>query len=136
MISEAVKKYPDFVAVALDNGLTYTDAMAEAIADSPATIDLAYHLGKHPEEVERIAGLPTANAQRRAIYEIETGLNGNTPDNSQKSITKKRAPSATEPIPPLPTGSSAGAYDPETADPDTYFRVENQREIERRQRGR
>ena len=48
---DGVTAYDDFEEVAIDNpNLTITPQMADIITDSTVGHEIAYHLGKHPEE--------------------------------------------------------------------------------------
>lgn len=80
---QAAAKYPDFAEVVLreveDGGPPITSVMLEAMRESESFADLAYHLGKHPEVAEEIAGL-SPSAQIRAIGRLEAQLeSGVTP---------------------------------------------------------
>lgn len=155
LIDAAVKKYPDFREIALDNGLEYTDVMAEVLFGSQKFADVAYHLGMHPEEQQRIAKLPaTQQVYEMARIEISLqgkdskssstdkggeprpgkGDEGKAPESAGKGL-QPRTTAADEPINPLSGAGGGSGYDPATADPETYIREENRRELARRRGG-
>ena len=60
--ARAVEKYADFDEVVTNNDeLPITVAMAQAIRGSDAGVDIAYHLGTHPDVAARIAKLNPAS---------------------------------------------------------------------------
>lgn len=85
---EARSKYDDFDQVAYNPNLPITDAMAETIRASDIGPDLAYHLGQHPKEAERIARLSPLH-QARELGKIEAKLAAEPP---QKKISSAPAP--------------------------------------------
>jgi len=132
-VAEGKKKYDDFEEVAIDNGLTYTDAMTQAIVGSEIFVELAYHLGGNPDEVERIAAL-TPVSQIREIGRIEERLQAKQPEKdkdkspSDDKSGKKRTTTATEPIKPVSGAGGGASYDPNTASIDEYIEREDARE--------
>lgn len=66
----AAAKYPDYAAVVGNPSLPITPAMAEAIMDSDCGPEVAYHLGKNPNEAARIANLNPVS-QARELGRIE-----------------------------------------------------------------
>jgi hypothetical protein len=56
-VNKAVEKYPDYKAVAESPDVTVSMPMAHAIMTSEHGPDIAYHLGKNPQEAARIASL-------------------------------------------------------------------------------
>lgn len=109
-VDAAQEKYPDFDEVVRrhpkDGGPAISDAMLEVIKASEIGPDLAYHLGKNPDESRRIWALPELQ-QARELGKIEAALLTNPP--------AKKASSAPDPITPVRRGTSTQAYDP--ADP-------------------
>ncbi|MCU0949524.1 MAG: hypothetical protein MUC68_00345 [Burkholderiaceae bacterium] len=98
---QAAKKYEDFADVALADDLAITPVMAEAMKDSDLGPDVAYYLGKNPDEAERIAKLNPA-AQVREIGKIEARL----------ELKPTKQPSkAPPPIEPL--GGGKGGSEPD-----------------------
>ena len=132
-VAEGKKKYEDFEEVAIDNGLTYTDAMTQAIVGSEIFVELAYHLGGNPDEVERIAAL-TPVSQIREIGRIEERLQAKPPEKdkdkspSDDKSGKKRTTTATEPIKPVSGAGGGASYDPNTASLEEYIEKEDARE--------
>lgn len=97
----ASKKYEDFAEVALADDLTITPIMAEAMKDSDMGPDVAYYLGKNPDQAERIAKLNPA-AQVREIGKIEARL-------EVKAEPVKRPSKAPPPIDPISSGSGSSS---------------------------
>lgn len=64
--AKAAEKYPDFEEVTTVDDLPITQVMADSIIHADNGPDVAYHLGKHPKEAERISRL----APGRQIFEI------------------------------------------------------------------
>lgn len=74
-LAPAAEKYEDFEDVVLRDDLPITRDMAEAILElGNAGHDVAYHLGTHPKEAARIAGLGRI-AQIKEIDKIAATLN-------------------------------------------------------------
>lgn len=66
----AATKYPDYHTVVGNPALPITPAMAEAIMDSDYGPEVAYHLGKNPNEAARIANLNPVS-QARELGRLE-----------------------------------------------------------------
>jgi len=152
LIDAAVKKHPDFVEIAIENDLEYTETMFEAIYGSESFADLAYHLGSNPEQVERIAKLSPIQ-QVRELTRIELGLQAKSKstetDNDaepakpdEKDAKKpggeglKRTTQADEPIKPVKGAGNAVPFDPTTASvKQLQAHLDGKRIAEIRQRG-
>lgn len=93
-------KYDDYDAVVFDKSLRITQEMLATMMESDIGHEIAYHLGKNPNEARRIASLKSPLAQAREIGKIESALVANPP--------VKKASSAPEPINPV------GARNPST----------------------
>lgn len=111
-VDQAREKYSDFDAVAFSENVRITDAMAEVIQESEIGPEVAYHLGKNPDEARRIAGLPPL-AQAREIGKIEASLSANPP--------AKKVTSAPEPIKPVGSRAANPAVDPSDPRSDKSF---------------
>ena len=61
--AKAMEQLPDYEAVAERDDVQITPPMAEAIMRSDNGAEVAYHLGKHPDEAARIAKLPSVGMQ-------------------------------------------------------------------------
>ena len=72
-LAPAAQKYSDFAEVALADDLPITQPMAAAIAESDVGGDVAYYLGSHREEAERISQM-SAVQQVRELAKIEDKL--------------------------------------------------------------
>jgi len=81
-----VEAYPDFEEVTTADDLAISPAMAEAILSSDKAHELWYHLGKHPEIAERIAGLPPVQ-QGRELGKLEATLSGKKVSAAPKPTT-------------------------------------------------
>lgn len=94
------EKYEDFDDVVGDPSLPITEVMTMVIAESEIGADLAYWLGKNPNEAHRIAALPPVSVARE-LGKIEAKLQA-TPT----AVTK-----APPPITPA-KGAAGGEKDP------------------------
>lgn len=106
-VDESLDKYPDYVQVAHTHKYMTAD-MASAIKASDIAVDLAYHLGTHLDEAERIFKLPPM-LQIKELGKLEAKLEASPPE------TKKPS-SAPAPIKPV-TGSKTSVPAYETTDP-------------------
>lgn len=95
-VNAGVKAHADFKEVALDESLPYTEVMQAAVFDSEQFTEVAYYLGKHPDEVSRIADLSPL-AQVKAIGAIEVTVSSEKP----KPKPKKETIPLSEPIVPI-----------------------------------
>lgn len=109
-LEDAKGRYDDFEDV-VGAEIPITRVMAQAIQDSDKGADLAYWLGKHPEDAARIAQL-SAFAQVRELGKVEAQLSEKTPPETKKST---RAPK-----PPATVGGKSGG-DRRVDDPDLDF---------------
>lgn len=91
------EKYKDFDDVVGNDEVPITKAMAEAIMEADLGYEVAYYLGKHPEEAERIADLSPAR-QAVEIGKLEAKLS---------ESPKPKASQAPEPISPVKGGGVA-----------------------------
>ena len=100
-VQKGVDKYPDYVEVAESPDVEITQEMAFALMDenleSGKGFEIAYHLGKHPEEASRIAKL-TPRQQAIAIGKLADRLASSAKPNVSKA-----------PTPPKPVGSKSAA---------------------------
>ena len=95
-ISEAQQKYPDFDQVARNPNLPISPALAEQITGSDVAGDLAYYLGKNPEQAARLSSLPPVE-MARAIGRIEQQVSAPQPK------TVSTAPQPISPVKPKAT---------------------------------
>lgn len=98
-LANVQQKYPDWDDVVDQPDVPLTDAMQTAILTSDVGTDVAYFLGKNPEEARRIAGLSPIE-QARAIGRIEAKLSPSDPT-PQREVSKA-------PAPIKPVGSASG----------------------------
>lgn len=101
-ISAAKSKFTDFVAVVMRPDLPVTQAMSEAIRESEIGADIAYHLGKNPDEAARISRLSPAR-QAVEIGKLEVVLSA--------PLAKPKDPPP-PPIKPVSGTSAGGSKDP------------------------
>lgn len=104
--TEAIEKYPDYVAVAEADNVKITGEMAAAILQSDNGTDVAYYLGQNPDEAERIAGLTMA----RQMLEI-----GKLSERLEAPAPRRRRSAQDAPIEPIDT--SVNTADTSEAEP-------------------
>ena len=104
---------PDFEEVAYNPSLPITDVMADALNYSESGPQVLYHLGKNPEEAQRIAELslrsPVAAAIELGKLEAKLSL-------PQPRTTTQAPP----PIRPLSGGSGSAIVDPDKMTSDEW----------------
>jgi len=106
-VEAVLEKYPDFKEVAYNNAVRITGEMAEVIRGSESGPEIAYHLGKNPEEALRISKL-TPLAQAVELGKLELTVKTKKPE---KQISK-----TPDPIKPVHGAApSTPSYD--TTDP-------------------
>ncbi|MGH9667091.1 MAG: hypothetical protein ACRD9L_21915 [Bryobacteraceae bacterium] len=108
-LEDAKSRYNDFEDV-VGVEIPISHVMAQAIQDSEQGADLAYWLGKHPKEAERIVGLSPLAAVRE-LGKIEAQIAKTTPE-------PKKSTSA--PKPPATVGGKSGG-ERRLDDPDLEF---------------
>lgn len=75
-VDKAIEKHEDFYeALDVVTALPIPQITSDAIMDSPVVADIIYHLGKNPEEADRIAALSPL-AQIKEIGKIEDKIMG------------------------------------------------------------
>ena len=72
-IKSRKNRFPDFDRVVLHGNARVTPSMLELMAGSPYAADIAYYLGKHPEESAAIAVMKPDQASL-AIHQIEASI--------------------------------------------------------------
>lgn len=95
---DVVEKYPDFDQVIDNEALKITFYMRDAILAAENSPDVAYHLGKNPDQAARIAALPAVSQ----IYEIGR-ISARLAVPAPVKVTKTPAP-----VKPIGARSSAG----------------------------
>lgn len=63
-LTDARVKYNDFDEVAFNPSIPYSEAMTDLVMTSEQGSDIAYYLGQHPEDAQRIARLSDRDAAR------------------------------------------------------------------------
>lgn len=106
---------PDFHSVAMNPSLPINDAMAEAIQSSDIGPALLYHLGKNPQEAQRISQMSPYQAALQ-LGKLEAQLSAPQP---------KRVTNAPEPMATL-QGTSAASSDPMRLTPEEWARQRNE----------
>lgn len=96
--SDAREKYADYDAVTRNPNVPITQDMAEVIRDSDAGPDLAYHLGKNPQEALRIAQMsPTRRAVEMGRLEARI---------TAPKASPKQPPTPVSPVSAIAAGGS------------------------------
>lgn len=112
-VSKAEAHYPDMRdvidTVMNDTSFPVSPAMAEAIFESEKSAELAYWLGKNPDEARRISSLSSASAARE-LGRIEATL----------STPPKRTVTQAPPPPKTLKGGETPAKDPSKMDMSEY----------------
>lgn len=103
----AAKKYADFKEVVFENeDVPVSPAMAEVLMESELGAEMAYYLGKHPDEAKRIHGLSPL-AQARELGKIEASIASDQPaaEKEAKDVKPSRPVSAApNPVTRVKTG--------------------------------
>ena len=128
-VEKARMKYDDFDEVVLNPYVPITDEMVMAIHESELGPDIAYYLGKHPEEAMRIARLSPV-AQAREIGKIEARLS----QPSQPAAKQQEPRRITKAPEPIGSGVSGKNTTP-TPDPEKMTMEEWLRWREKQLRG-
>lgn len=124
-IKAATEKHPDFEQVVVEGAKKgawdCTPIMAQAMTDSEAETEIAYHLAKNPDEARRIAALSPLS-QVREIGRLEDRLAGTT------TTTTNPSPKPASDAPPPPGDRARGgggrfAVDPATSDFAAFERM-------------
>lgn len=108
-VKDFSKDHPNFEEVVYAEDVEFSDAVAEAIADSDLGPQLAYHLAQHPDEARRISKLSAAAAGRE-IGKLEAKLTPAAPpanDNASASQPEKRVTKAPAPPPKIEATESS-----------------------------
>lgn len=100
-MAEAKAKYPDFEAVALNDALPISNDLAGFIRGSDVAADVAYYIGKNPEQAARLSGMSPVE-MARAFGRLEATVS------APKAKTTSSAP---DPIIPV-KGAGSSTRDP------------------------
>lgn len=106
-VEDAIKRIPDWTEVVSKSTARTTPEMEDAIKESEFGPEIAYYLAKHPREAERIYNL-SPKAQDREIVRLEARVSASGAQTAP--VTK---PSATPPINPISSSSTAKLSDDE-----------------------
>jgi hypothetical protein len=90
-VDKAKEKYPDYAQVAESPDVAISIPMAHAIIQSDVGTDIAYHLGKNPEEAKRIASL-SVPLQLVELGKIAVKLETPSPAPAPKPVSAAPAP--------------------------------------------
>ena len=115
-VAEAKTRYSDFEAVAFSEDVPFSQAMFEAVTTSELGADIAYELGKNPDESERIAKLPPIQAVRE-IGKIEARIAARNA--AAEKTEETQAATSKAPRPPVPVRRPAVSSN-EPEDKDDY----------------
>lgn len=129
-INQARADYADYDSVMEDaQDIPIEPAVAEAIQSSELGGDIAYYLGKNPEEALRINSL-SPYAAAREIGRIESYVEYEKTQKAKKPSVSK----APNPIKPVHSSTSTASKSLEDMSPSEYMAYMNKRESERRKR--
>ncbi len=118
MFDKGREAYDDFDEVAADDGLPISRPMADAISEGENGHAVLYHLGKNPDEAQRIYSLSPI-AQIREVAMLEARL---SPEGKAKpKPAAKKTTSADPPLKPVKPGGSPNNFDPDTCDISDYM---------------
>ena len=92
-LNEGAVKHEDFNEVVFNDNLRISTNMVEALSDCEHAAEIAYHLGKNPQEAMRIAQLSPIGSARE-IGKLEAKFS--TAEPAQRS--KTNSPPATSPV--------------------------------------
>ena len=127
-VAKTKAAHPDFDAVFADADMDVTPVMQKAMLASEHGAEVAYHLAKHPEESERIAGLSNYE-QALAIGEIISSIKAAAAKSTQ--APPKKTTSASKPPTELASKATPPADEAEAALADgdfaRYRRIMNSR---------
>lgn len=101
-LDEGFKVHEDFEAVAFGDHVPFNDAMIEVLADCDNAAEIAYSLGKNPEEAKRISQMSSTGIARE-FGKLDAKFSGSAAAVSQPP---KKVSSAAAPINPVNTGSA------------------------------
>lgn len=110
-VDKAKEKYPDYSVVAENPNIAVSVPMAHAIAMSDSGPDIAYHLGKNPQEAARISQLPIP-AQLMELGIIAAKL--------VQPAAPPRVSNAPAPIKPTVSGTTEAPVSGEEESMDAY----------------
>jgi hypothetical protein len=129
-IDAARKAHPDFDEV-VDSDTPVSAAMQQAILESDQGAEIAYWLGKHPEEAERISKLPPIAAIRE-IGRIEALLSSKKEPSPKPKATITRAPKPVTPVSGGKASLTGDIYDPALAEDYTAWERARRAELKRK----
>jgi hypothetical protein len=116
-LREGEAKHDDFKEVVNQPNLAINDTMIEAMMDADNPDEIAYHLGKNPDEAIRISSLSAAAAGRE-IGKLDVTLAAPAP---KAEPAPKRTTNAPPPIEPVNTGAGdITRKDPNNMSMDEY----------------
>lgn len=127
---EAKRFHHDYAAVVEESELPTNPVMDEFILRTgERSGEIMYYLGSHPEECQRIAGLPSAAEVIKAMTRIELTLEGvSAAGPSASAPLMTRAPAPPEPV----GGARHSSAAPSLADPrlslKDFMRIRNEQE--------
>jgi len=107
------KEHPDYQEVVYARELRINDDMADVIRLSDDGVELAYYLGKNPDEAKRIDRLPAAAAGRE-LGILEAQLRA-----ERAKASRKKTVSDAPPPPTKKLGGGDSAKTPSTASPES-----------------
>jgi hypothetical protein len=119
--NKAMEKYDDYYEVVTNRSVPLNDHMANAIMESELGPDVAYYLGTHLNEAQRIASLSSVSAIRE-IGKIEARLG---------STSTKKTTQSPSPINPVEGGTNpSGIVNMENLSMKEYIKMRNKQRKE------
>ena len=106
-VADTRERIPDFEAVAFNDRVPYSQAMIQIVQGSDVGPEIAYHLGKNPQEADRISRLGPLDAARE-IGRLES------------RFSQKARPKVSNAPPPVKTISGTGASEPKAYEDMSY----------------
>lgn len=123
---EASDRYPDFEQVVYDPSLPLTQEMIRAAAETESVADVLYHLGKNPQEAQRLSQM-NGTSLVREIGRLEAKLETSSGNGADASGVD---PSTSAPDPIQPVSGKRGKREPKNPDEldiDTWMERERER---------
>lgn len=119
VFKQGQKAYKDWDSVVTAD-VEVTPPMLRAIKDSDNPADIAYYLGQHPNEADRISSLP-AGKQAIAIGKIDAKFDGK----QERKTNLRDVSEAPEPITPIKGARGGAEKDLDKMSADEFIRSRN-----------
>jgi hypothetical protein len=123
VIEAGTAKYEDFEEVARDPALAITGQMLDAMRELDAPEDVAYYLGRHPNEAIKIARMTPAGMGRALTqleFRIQQEVTSTPPIEPTSPQPKRKTSGAPPPVRPVKGGAEQVSKDPDKMSPEEY----------------